>query len=81
MSASNPQHRANGVTPKPAYATIKDWVAISGISRSKTYELLNTGVIKAVRVGGRTLIDVEAGLKWMGDCPEWGCANKKDAKQ
>ncbi|MAI89212.1 MAG: hypothetical protein CBB65_01850 [Hyphomonadaceae bacterium TMED5] len=56
---------------RPAFATIKDWVTISGISRSKTYELLNIGDLKAVRVGGRTLIDVEAGLDWLGQQPQW----------
>lgn len=55
----------------PAYATIKSWTGLTGISRSKTYELLNAGKLKAVRVGGRTLIDVVAGLEWLGQQPHW----------
>ena len=53
----------------PAFATLTDWQRLSGISRSRTYELLAAGQLRAVKLGGRTLIDVEAGLAWMRGLP------------
>lgn len=56
--------------PTPKYAPIKpDWCAISGMSRRKTYEELGNGNLKAIKVGTRTLIDVEAGLAWLRTLP------------
>jgi hypothetical protein len=57
------------LTPSPNYATIDDWCAISGISRRVTYDRLGAGDLKAVKVGGRTLVDVDAGLAWMRSLP------------
>jgi len=38
------------------YCSIADWVRITGVSRSVTYELLGTGRIKAIKLGNKTLI-------------------------
>ena len=35
------------------------------MSRTGTYHALGRGDLKAVKVGSRTLIDVEAGLAWL----------------
>ena len=53
----------------PRYATIPDWCAISGMGRSSSYEALGRGDLKAIKLGVRTLIDVEAGLAWLGSMP------------
>ncbi len=55
--------------PSPQFATVDDWTTISGMSRRVTYDRLGTGELRAVKVGGRTLIDVEAGLAWMRSLP------------
>jgi hypothetical protein len=39
------------------YATIQDWLVISGMRRSATYEALGRGDLRAVKMGKRTLID------------------------
>jgi len=54
----------------PAYATIPDWCAISGMGRSKTYEALGRGDLRAIKIGNRTLIDVAPGLQWMDSLPQ-----------
>jgi hypothetical protein len=53
----------------PAYATIPVWQQISGMSRTGTYNALEQSHLRAVKFGGRTLIDVEAGLAWMRSLP------------
>jgi hypothetical protein len=39
------------------------------MSRRVTYDKLGTADLKAIKIGGRTLVDVEAGLAWMRSCP------------
>lgn len=56
--------------PVPVFATIPDWSAISGISRSRTYELLASGALRAKRVGNRTIVDVRHGLAWLASQPD-----------
>ncbi len=61
---------ATGERAFPAYATIPDWCAISGMGRSKTYEALGRGDLRAIKIGNRTLIDVAPGLQWMDSLPQ-----------
>jgi hypothetical protein len=56
-------------SPTPKFATIEVWGTISGMSRRVTYQKLGTGVLKAIKVGARTLIDVDSGLAWMRTLP------------
>lgn len=53
----------------PDFVPIAVWVARTGISRSKTYELLAAGELTARKVGRRTLIDLHAGLAWLDAQP------------
>jgi hypothetical protein len=55
--------------PVPRYASVPRWCALSGVARTRTYELIGEGLLKAIKVGSRTLIDVEAGLAWMATLP------------
>ncbi len=54
----------------PAYAGISEWCRISGMGRSKAYEALGTGHLRAVKLGVKTLIDVRHGLAWLGSLPQ-----------
>jgi hypothetical protein len=56
-------------TPTPKFATIDNWIAMSGMGRRSVYDYLGTGELKAIKLGGRTLIDVEAGLAWLRSLP------------
>ncbi len=53
----------------PVRATIAAWCALSGMSRSRTYEALGTGHLHAVKLGTRVLIDVAQGLAWLNSLP------------
>lgn len=53
----------------PAYAPVPEWCRISGMGRSKTYEGLGVGDLRAIKVGARTLIDVSHGLAWLKSLP------------
>lgn len=54
---------------RPAFATIEDWLVISGMGRRATYDDIGAGHLKAVKRGTRTLIDVEAGLAYLRSLP------------
>ena len=54
----------------PAYAGIPEWCRISGMGRSKAYEALGAGHLRAVKLGVKTLIDVRHGLTWLGSLPQ-----------
>ncbi len=51
------------------FATIATWCAISGLSRSVTYELMASGNIATIKVGARTLVHVPPSLAWMRSLP------------
>ena len=51
--------------PTPKFAPLPQWCVISGMSRTATYNALGRGDLKAIKVGTRTLLDVEAGLAWL----------------
>ena len=53
----------------PRYAPISDWCSLSGMGRSSVYEALGRGDLKAIKLGVRTLIDVEHGLAWLASMP------------
>lgn len=55
--------------PTPKYASLPQWCAISGMSRTSTYNALGRGDLKAIKIGTRTLVDVDAGLDWLRSLP------------
>ena len=65
--------------PEPKFAQIPHWCAISGLNRTATYTALGRGDLKAVKVGKRTLIDVDAGLAWLRSQPAAKIAAPKAA--
>ena len=53
----------------PRYAPLSVWCPLSGMSRSTTYEALGDGRLRAIKLGNRTLIDVEHGLAYLASLP------------
>ena len=54
----------------PAYASITNWCALSGMSRSGVYNhLAAPDGLRAIKIGGRTLIDCQHGLAWLASRP------------
>ena len=56
-----------GLTPR--YMPLSLSSPFLGLTRCKLYALLGSGEIRAVKVGKRTLIDIEHALAWLGSLP------------
>jgi hypothetical protein len=67
-------HQQQDARPRPVYATISDWTKMSGLGRTKTFELLASGELKAVKAGKRTLVHVASGVAYLDSLPAWGTA-------
>lgn len=63
----------------PKYCTIGDWQRLSGMGRTRVFEALANGELKAIKLGRRTLIDTEAGLAWLAAQPAWRPLSSADA--
>jgi excisionase family DNA binding protein len=46
-------------TPEPIAYSVEDAARAIGLGRTKLFELIRTGQITAVKVGGRTLVPVD----------------------
>jgi hypothetical protein len=49
----------------PKFGGINIWCALTGMSVRATYDRLGTGDLNGVKVGTRTLVDIEKGLEWL----------------
>ncbi len=56
---------------RPAYATIASWCALTGMGTTATYEALARGDLEGRKIGRRTLINTEHGLRWIASLPAW----------
>lgn len=52
-------------TAEPSFVSIATWFAISGMNRSSTYDALNRGDMRGIKLGHRLLIEVEPSLAWL----------------
>jgi len=57
----------NGVTMRPITVRIREACRITGIGRSKLYELIQAGEIATVKVGAITLIPVASLEAFLAD--------------
>jgi len=53
----------------PRMASVADTVRLSGISRSRLYELINSREIEARKAGRRTLIVTASVIRWLDNLP------------
>jgi hypothetical protein len=58
-------------TPDPISVTIPDACRMLGIGRTKLHELMNADDVRAIRVAGRTLIDVTSLRALVAAAPAW----------
>jgi excisionase family DNA binding protein len=49
----------------------REFAQLTGLSRSRVYELVASGELRAVRIGGRILIDAEAAKAWFANLPDY----------
>jgi excisionase family DNA binding protein len=57
------------VVQLPPYLTIKKAYETAGISRSKLYEIVGDGLVRAVKIGTKTLIDTGSLLSYLENLP------------
>jgi hypothetical protein len=64
-------HRSRPPSPNLPirYAPMPDWFRISGMRRTATYKALGRGDLRAIKLNGRTLIDVPHGLAYLAQLP------------
>jgi hypothetical protein len=55
--------------PPPAFVTIDTWLGRTGMGRRSVYDELGRGNLRGIKVGTRTLIDFEHGMKWLRSRP------------
>lgn len=55
----------------PPFMTIQEFQAWSRLGRTKIYELLASGDLKAIKVGRRTLISSKAAQAWLDAQPAY----------
>jgi excisionase family DNA binding protein len=51
------------------YAPVPRAIEILGVGRTKLYELAGEGHLRTVKVGTRTLVDIEHALAWFATLP------------
>jgi hypothetical protein len=61
------------------FASVPHWCEIADMNRSATYNAIGRGELHAVKLGRRTLIDVEAGLRWLRSLPTAASQAPKEA--
>jgi predicted DNA-binding transcriptional regulator AlpA len=57
-------------SPQIKYAPIPRALAVLGIGRSTLYDRVGSGDLRMIKVGGRSLVDMEKALAWLESCPE-----------
>jgi excisionase family DNA binding protein len=53
----------------PRYAPVDRACELLGFRRSKLYELAGDGLIRMIKVGSRSVVDMEAALAYMATLP------------
>jgi hypothetical protein len=55
----------------PIAVGIPDALRMIGIGRTKLHEMMNAGEVRAIRVAGRTLIEVASLRALVANAPDW----------
>ena len=59
-----------GLDREAIWAPIDKWCAISGFGKTKTYEHLALGHLRAKKMGKRTLVHIPSGLAFIESLPD-----------
>lgn len=58
--------------PKPLYGDMKDVAALYGFQKTKAYELLRDGRIRAKKLGAKTLVEFASVDEYLATLPSFG---------
>jgi len=72
-------HAQSSVRPK--YAPIPQACEILGFKRSKLYELARQGNLRIIKIGSRSLVDIDHALKFMESLPEADLSESKQGQR
>ena len=71
MTQKRKELDAGPITILPPYANIRGWCQLTGLTETRTYDLLSIGLLRAKKLGGSTLIDVQHGLEYLRSLPDY----------
>lgn len=54
----------------PHYVSMETWLQRTGMSRTDTYRKLGEGILRAKKIGRKTVIDFRAGMAWIESLPD-----------
>jgi hypothetical protein len=63
------RNRGAGPQPVPRFVSIDHWVAVTSVKRTTTFALIAKGILRAHKLGARTLIDLDHGLAMIAALP------------
>ena len=63
------------------FISIKGFCDAYGVGRTRTYDLLAAGKLKAVKNGQRTMIDIESAERWAASLPRFQSAGSARATE
>ena len=50
---------------RPRYVSVSDWSTMTGIGKTKSFELIKRGKLRTIKLDRKRLIDVEASLAYL----------------
>ncbi len=56
---------------KQQLLSVKDFCSAYGLGRTRTYELIGSGAVEAVKDGAKTLITAESAERWAQSLPSF----------
>jgi len=56
---------------EPLALSVKQFCRLSSLGRTNTYELIRKGKLQAKRIGGRTVIPIDAARRLLDEAPDF----------
>tara|TARA_R110000868_G_scaffold305573_7_gene566634 strand:- start:16693 stop:16938 length:246 start_codon:yes stop_codon:yes gene_type:complete len=72
ISADNDGEGAMSTKMTPAVLTINEFSEWAKTGKTKIYEEIGSGALRAIKIGRRTLIPMDAALSWLNAQPTVG---------
>src|SRR5829696_4607248 len=60
---------------------IREWCRLSSMGRTRVYEEAGLGNLRTIKVGGRSLVDLSAGLAWLDSQPPAPSAPQRGTRE
>ena len=57
--------KTQATSPQPRYVSVSDWTAMTGIGKTKSFDLIKRGKLRTIKLDRKRLIDVEASIAFL----------------